>query len=92
MPTYFKEQQFRHDVKEIIRISCCNGKECHKQMAKECKIVANKINFSGPIEIKATINNDIITISCNGINPINFGIYSYPYKINFEEKFDRGGY
>jgi hypothetical protein len=93
LPVYFKEQQLRHDLKENFQ-SPANCRDCGKIIEKDCQKAADSINFSGPIKVKCVRdpNRDSMTLSCNGVNPINFGFYTFNYHIHFKMNSKRGSY
>jgi hypothetical protein len=91
LPVYLKEQQLRHDVKEKTRIGAINSYD-PKRVEKDCIKLIDDLDFPGDIKVKVTKKGDNLFVACSGILPIKFIFYTYQYKIDFEEKFSRGGY
>lgn len=91
LPVYYKEQQLKHDVKEIVRIGAINGRD-PKAVEKQCVQKIDAIDFPEPIKVKASKKADRITVLCEGTVPVSFLVYTYKYNIKVEESFDRGGY
>ncbi|MEW6735484.1 MAG: hypothetical protein AB1489_29605, partial [Acidobacteriota bacterium] len=90
MPVYYKVQQLQHDVKEAVRVGAINNREA-KTVEKECLKRRDAIDFPEPsdLQIKATKKGDTITVTCAGEVPIKFPLYTYKYKVNFSEAFNR---
>ena len=91
LPLYWKEQQLRHDIRDKTRIGAINGYDL-KRMETDCKKIIDDIDFPEDIKVKVTKKGDNLTVGCSGIMPVNFIVYTYQDKIDFEEKFSRGGY
>jgi hypothetical protein len=91
MPMYYKEQQLHHDIKEETRVGAVNGREL-TLISKDCKKIVDDIDFPQPVKVVASRKGDKLTIACTGSMPINFIVYKYEYKIDFEESASRGQY
>src|SRR5437870_12716803 len=91
LPVYFKEQQLKHDIREKTRVGAVNGYDV-KRLETDCKKIIDDIDFPNKFDVKIVKKGDNLSIACSGAVPIKFVVYTYQYKIDFEEKFSRGGY
>ena len=91
MPIYWKAQQLHHDIKEKTRIGAINNYDI-KRVEKDCKKIIDDLDFPSDFDVKVSRKGDNLYVSCSSIVPVKFPLYTYKYKVDINETFNRGGY
>jgi hypothetical protein len=91
MPIYWKAQQLHHEIKDKTRIGAINNYDL-KRVEKDCKYIIDDLDFPSEFTLKVTRKGDNLFVSCASVVPIKFPLYTYKYKINIDETFNRSGY
>jgi hypothetical protein len=91
LPLYWKEQQLRHDIRDKTRIGAVNNYDI-KRVEKDCQKVIDDIDFPQKFALKVSRKGDNLFVSCSSVIPVRILFYTYQYKIDVNEQFNRGGY
>ncbi|MBL8151538.1 MAG: hypothetical protein JNN15_16555 [Blastocatellia bacterium] len=93
VPVYMQEEQIRHDLKELARISAINGTDQKKvERDVQSKVKSYPAQYVEALKVAVARKGDNITVDCNGTIPIKVLFFTYNYNISISETANRGGY